>query len=421
MALKRKMPLPVGVTLLVVLIVGCWQCLWAFHSGAEPAVAEYDMLYGAKGTCPQCARAQVGALGIPSLFGSDISVRPGDYMEGSPLVVPELKLIYCSVPKVGCSQMKKLVSAVRGGELRNRARVRRSRPQPDRPPSLFPARRPTRCSRLQLFRVHNRANHSHGWDEWKFEVDIHDPKITGLHFLREYSIQQANEMMHDPTWTRIVLVRDPVERFFSAFADKCWGFWPNYNCPVGDPFSQADHGIQEALSVLESQIMPNGTLTAADSMRVDIRDLNAHFVPQSVLCDLRFTAPAYVKIPFPRATMPDMFDAVLAQLDVNASDPTLKPTTRKWARQLFEPTAPSNNGSTQSVLLMHHVQRLAGELPENPAIRGALAPKSNLTNLDPQDYKTVNMTRTTAQSVLARIRKLYAADYAVFGNLFHRP
>lgn len=380
MALKRKMSMPVGITLLVVVIVGCWQCLWAIQGGAEAAGTEYDVMYGAKGACPQCARAQAGAVAIPSLFGSDISVRPGEYMEGSPLVIPELKLMYCSVPKVGCTQMKKL-----------------------------------------LFRVHHRHNQSREWDDWTLAGDMHDPKYTGLRSLRDYSIKQANEMMHDPSWTRIVFVRDPVARFFSAFADKCWGFWPNYNCPVGDPFGQPDHGIQEALTVLESQIMPNGTLTAADTLRVDIRDLNAHFIPQSVLCDLRFTAPAFVKIPFPHPTMPDQLDAALAQMDVNASEPGLKETTRKWARQLFDPSALSNSGFTHSGLLMRHIQRLAGEIPAKPAIRASLDPNSHSANLDLSDYEKVNMTRATAQSVLARIRKLYAADYAVFGNLFRRP
>ena len=51
-------------------------------------------------------------------------------------------------------------------------------------------------------------------------------KSSGLHSLYQYSLQDATEMMNDPNWTKAIMVRDPKERFLSAYLDK--GFNSKY-------------------------------------------------------------------------------------------------------------------------------------------------------------------------------------------------
>lgn len=48
----------------------------------------------------------------------------------------------------------------------------------------------------------------------------HNPALNGLRYLYHFPIQQASQMMTDPQWTRAIFVRDPKERFLSAYLDK---------------------------------------------------------------------------------------------------------------------------------------------------------------------------------------------------------
>jgi len=116
-------------------------------------------------------------------------VKPGDSIywqaEGedvfpefdrSPIVVEDYKLIFFTIPKVGCTVWK------------------------------------------QLFR------RMMGYDNWKDQNEElglpHDPRTNGLKYLHNYSLERASEIMSDPSWTRALMVRDPKMRFLSAFLDK---------------------------------------------------------------------------------------------------------------------------------------------------------------------------------------------------------
>lgn len=43
---------------------------------------------------------------------------------------------------------------------------------------------------------------------------------TGLKTLQDYSLEEATQLMNDPTYIRAIFVRDPKERFLSAYLDK---------------------------------------------------------------------------------------------------------------------------------------------------------------------------------------------------------
>jgi hypothetical protein len=111
-------------------------------------------------------------------------VKPGDYIyykadeswDSAPIVIESKKLIFFTVPKVGCTVWK------------------------------------------QLFR---RMMKETDWSSQDYEKMLpHNPQENGLQYLYDYTVDQASEMMSSSEWTRAIMVHDPKERFFSAFLDK---------------------------------------------------------------------------------------------------------------------------------------------------------------------------------------------------------
>jgi hypothetical protein len=116
----------------------------------------------------------------------ELSVDEHDYIysknytnlswDTAPVVVKEHKLIFFTTPKVGCTTWK------------------------------------------QLFR---RINNATNWRAQNWRTGIpHDPKTNGLKYLSDYSPEEAKELMTSPEYTRAIFLRDPKERFLSAFLDK---------------------------------------------------------------------------------------------------------------------------------------------------------------------------------------------------------
>jgi hypothetical protein len=109
-------------------------------------------------------------------------VRPGDYIydkqswDSSPIVIESHKLVFFSIAKAGCTVWK------------------------------------------QLFR------RMMGYSDWLSQdgekMLPHNPRKNGLKYLDDYSIEQASDMMTSPEWTRAMMVREPKQRFLSAFLDK---------------------------------------------------------------------------------------------------------------------------------------------------------------------------------------------------------
>jgi hypothetical protein len=58
-----------------------------------------------------------------------------------------------------------------------------------------------------------------GYSDWKY-ASAHNPKTNGLTYLSKYSVEKATYIMNSPNYTRAIFVRDPKERFLSAFIDK---------------------------------------------------------------------------------------------------------------------------------------------------------------------------------------------------------
>jgi hypothetical protein len=106
--------------------------------------------------------------------GDSIYARPE--WDSAPIVLEEYKLIFFTIPKVGCTAWK------------------------------------------QLFR------RMMGYSDWKNEnvnnMQPWNPESNGLKYLYQYDRVTASEMMSSPEWTRAIVVRCPKERFLSAYLDK---------------------------------------------------------------------------------------------------------------------------------------------------------------------------------------------------------
>jgi hypothetical protein len=114
-----------------------------------------------------------------------VQLLPGDYIyyknddlswDSSPIVIESHKLIFFTIPKVGCTVWK------------------------------------------QLFR------RMMGHADWSSQDDQsglpHNPKTNGLVYLHDLDMDRANHIMTSPEWTRAMMVRDPKQRLLSAFLDK---------------------------------------------------------------------------------------------------------------------------------------------------------------------------------------------------------
>jgi hypothetical protein len=99
--------------------------------------------------------------------------------DAAPIIVPEYKLAFFSVPKVACTTFKFLFRRINGA-------VR--------------------------------------WDSQDYKLILpHNPKHNGLKYLWDYGLEDANKIMTSPEWTRAIFVREPKQRFLSAFLDKAIG------------------------------------------------------------------------------------------------------------------------------------------------------------------------------------------------------
>jgi len=91
------------------------------------------------------------------------------------LVVPELKLVFCFIPKNGCTQFNLLMNALNG------------------------------IPKLGEICTDSDPNY---WSTWQ-------------HMLRTTDSAVLAAKLKDPTWTKAVFLRDPLERLVSGYRSKC--------------------------------------------------------------------------------------------------------------------------------------------------------------------------------------------------------
>ena len=112
--------------------------------------------------------------GLKLLHAIDDEIYQFGRWDFAPIVIESHKLIFFTIPKVGCTIFK------------------------------------------QLFR------RMYGYRNWHVHNDYlpHHPGSNGLNYLYHYKPQEAEQMLTDPSWTRAIFFRDPKERLLSAYLDK---------------------------------------------------------------------------------------------------------------------------------------------------------------------------------------------------------
>lgn len=99
------------------------------------------------------------------------SRSPGDY-HAAPIVIEKYKLIFFTQRKVACTQWAALFRRMEGRH------------------------------------------------DWQNQEPGYRYKYHGLKFLYDYDTKYASHIMNSPLWTKAMFVRDPKERFVSAYFDK---------------------------------------------------------------------------------------------------------------------------------------------------------------------------------------------------------
>ncbi len=96
--------------------------------------------------------------------------------------------------------------------------------------------------------------HLKDWDIHQEPKIPHDPKFNGLKYLYHYPLPEALHMLTDPEWMRAIFVRDPKERFLSAFLDKAVkkkGMYIDRHCCISDQNKEDSCGKQASRSLID--------------------------------------------------------------------------------------------------------------------------------------------------------------------------
>lgn len=161
----------------------------------------------------------VGALGEEQ----EILLPRNNYRSNEFAMLPDHKLLFCRIHKAGSSAISDLVTAISPP------------PNPEHP-------------------------------SWTY----HQPSDHG------YGIEAVEKILRDPTWIKVVIYRDPLERFLSAYRSKCEDFDADQVC------SNVFHGRNPSFAgavrqfILKENFSPDG-----------------HFYPQAEICTLRTTLPFF--------------------------------------------------------------------------------------------------------------------------------
>lgn len=204
-------------------------------SGASVLGQSTSQCFADAGECPVLRHASHSWFSPSSFVVRPTHPDGRPEWDNTPYVSKEHKLVFCEIPKVACSDFKR------------------------------------------LFRRLNGAQDFESQAPW-----VHDPKQNGITRLTDMPSAEAASILKDPTWTKGVFIRDPMERLLSGFLDKCREpIESRYDihCPFSGHvsfgefmdyiFTQADYNVHGKMSMDE------------------------HWRPQHLVCDLERWLPYY--------------------------------------------------------------------------------------------------------------------------------
>jgi hypothetical protein len=229
-ALRRTMRYVRGACLVLGLV------LWGWFGIADPGARALNE----HRPPPQPPTQLPPLLGHCPVRANPLLLPPGKHWMAQ-YVVPELRLIVCPISKVSSTMMSRLVLCL-GGEARWR----------EHPYSPHNAR--TLTQNLTLSR---------------------------------WPLATAASWMRDPSWVRVVVVRDPVERLLSAFRDK-----------IARPSALDSRLVRELAGQLklppaDLQALPFASFVERLQSVLHHERVDYHIAPQVNNCGLRQWAGAY--------------------------------------------------------------------------------------------------------------------------------
>lgn len=170
-------------------------------------------------------------------------VKPGDFIynlkpenwDAAPIVIPSHRLVFFTVPKVGCTVWKQLFRRMMGQE---------------------------------------------DWQSQDATLGLpHNPQTNQLLYLYNFSLDEASTMMTSPEWTRAIMVREPKQRFLSAFLDKAVSNDHQYIYSRCCPKHHA---------LLEAKYCQDAEYSAAGFLRLAGMCDDQHWTPQHRRVDFKY-------------------------------------------------------------------------------------------------------------------------------------
>jgi hypothetical protein len=205
-------------------------------------------------------------------------------------------------------------------------------------------------------------------DERWATASVHSHNITSLGRMTEAARQ---EILSNHSITRVVIARDPLERFASGYLDKCMKL-QDFNCPVK---GAARKSVDAVLTALER----TGVSTPA---------CNGHFRSAISVCNLNNSLHEYTVVPY--VYLADGWIDVVSRIEgISAAR---KKILAEWAKEIFDPLHGSSK-RLKKAALHHRTQSM-----EVVAKWRSAASRGDLK----------------AASILSRVYRLYAEDYAMF-------
>ena len=248
--------------------------------------------------------------------------------------IPEAKLMFCGIPKVGISEWLKFLRFTRG-------------------------------ARDFLSLPHNKH------DRIEFLVS-------------SLSIEKAQELLNDPSWTRAVFFRDPAERLLSTYFDKIIG--EEY---MRTKFNRDTMTFAEFIDLISSN--------ETRHMRFD-----PHWRPQTMICGLDYLLPH--------------FDFVGSLDHVAEHTKLLLDRVGIWETY----GAKYDDGKD---LKTRHASQCAVTLEVDGKHRNATGFNQRGPSTADHDHSTGSknlLDEYYTPELLAKVRKLYYLDYAVWDDLQRR-
>lgn len=115
----------------------------------------------------------------------------------------------------------------------------------------------------------------------------HSPLKSGLRYLTDYSVPEAEQLLLDPTYFRFVFVRDPYLRLVSCYMDKFRNEDPEYVRREYRAFLAQLFGWRYARDVdIEHAPRPSFRAFVDELEKHSPATMNAHWMPQTFHCGI---------------------------------------------------------------------------------------------------------------------------------------